>query len=155
MDIQLWRSALRTARDGDWRKAVMHPAVALLCAIAFPAAALDPQTANDYLGMEYAHCANWYLIMREVAARSFPPGLDRNMAMTQQEELAQQAFERSAEATSREIALARSRTSMASMMERMNNSLENLPVIADEYAYPCKALMESPEARLQFWLEQK
>ena len=117
--------------------------------------AMDVQEAKDYLGQEYAHCANWFLIMREVAARSFPPGLDRNMAMAQQEELAQAAFERSAEATSRETALARAKASMESMKARMQNSLDNLPVIADEYAYPCKALMDSPEARLQFWLEQK
>ncbi len=130
-------------------------AAALLCASSLSAAALDMEKARDYLGMEYAHCANWFLIMREVAARSFPPGIDRNLAMAQQEDLAQQAFERSAEATSRETALARAKTSMASMKERMKNSLENLPVIADEYAYPCKSLMESPDARLQYWLERK
>lgn len=127
----------------------------LLMAVQLPAMALDLQTARDYLGMEYAHCTNWFLIMREVAARSFPPGLDRNLAMAQQEELAQKAFERSAEATSREIALARSKASMQTMKHRIDNSLENLPVIADEYAFPCKLLMESPQARLQFWLDQK
>ena len=126
-----------------------------LLAISVPALALDMEKAKDYLGLEYAHCANWFLIMREVAARSFPSGLDRNLAMAQQEELAQQAFERSAEATNRETALARAKASMQAMKDRMKNSLDNLPVIADEYAYPCKALMESPEGRLQFWLEQK
>lgn len=137
------------------RPSIRQGVIALLLAFPVPAPALEMQQARDYLAMEYAHCANWYLIMREVAARSFPPGLDRNMAMAQQEELAQKAFELSAEATSREIALARSKTSMASMMEKMSNSLENLSAIADEYAYSCKSLMESPEARLQFWLEQK
>ncbi len=132
-----------------------HLAAALLCAIALSAAALDLDKAKDYLGMEYAHCANWFLIMREVAARSFPPGIDRNMAMAQQEDLAQQAFERSVEATSRETAMARAKASMESMKERMKNSLENLPVIADDYAYSCKALMDSPDARLRFWLDQK
>lgn len=129
--------------------------LAFLLAATDPALALDMEKARDYLGMEYAHCANWFLIMREVAARSFPPGIDRNMAMAQQEDLAQQAFERSAEATGRDTALARAKASMESMKERMKNSLENLPVIADEYAYSCKALMESPDTRLQFWLEQK
>ena len=133
----------------------LYAVLSLLLTLTGPALALDLDKAKDYLGMEYAHCANWFLIMREVAARSFPPGLDRNMAMAQQEELAQQAFERSAEATSRETALARAKASMESMKERMKNSLENLPVIADDYAYSCKALMESPDARLRFWLEQK
>lgn len=130
-------------------------AAALALVLPLAAGAMELQEAKSYLGMEYAHCANWFLIMREVAARSFPPGIDRNMAMAQQEDLAQQAFERSAEATSREIALARAKASMESMKERMKNSLENLPVIADEYAYPCKSLMESPDARLRYWLEQK
>jgi len=127
----------------------------VLLAVAAPALALDMEKAKDYLGMEYAHCANWFLIMREVAARSYPPGLDRNMAMAQQEDLAQRAFERSAEATSRETALERAKASMQAMKDKMKNSLDNLPAIADEYAYSCKSLMESPDARLQFWLEQK
>jgi hypothetical protein len=129
--------------------------LALLVCVAAPAAALDMDKAKDYLGMEYAHCANWFLIMREVASRSFPPGLDRNMAMAQQDELAQKAFRLSAEATSREIALERGKASMEKMKERMKNSLENLAVIADEYAFSCKMLMDSPDGRLQFWLEQK
>jgi hypothetical protein len=128
---------------------------ALLCAVSASAPALDLAAAKDRLGMEYADCANWFLIMREVAARSFPPGADRNMAMAQQQALAEQALARSAEATSRETALARARTSMAAMKEKMKNSLDNLPVIADEYAFSCKSLMESPDARLQYWLEQK
>lgn len=129
--------------------------MALLLAVPVPAMAMDLQEAKDYLGQEYAHCTNWYVIMKEVAARSFPPGLDRNMAMAQQQELAQLAFERSAEATSREKALARAKESMEMMKQRMKNSLDNLPVIADEYAYSCKSLMDSPDARLQYWLEQK
>ena len=77
------------------------------------------------------------------------------MAMAQQQELAEAAFERSAEATSRETALARSKSSMEMMKGRINNSLDNLPAIADEYAFTCKVLMESPESRLQFWLDRK
>lgn len=129
--------------------------MALALVVSLPAAALDLQTARDHLGTEYAHCTNWFLIMREVAARSFPPGLDRNMAMAQQEDLAQTAFERAAEASGREIALARSKSSMEMMKGRMKNSLDNLPVIADDYAFACKTLMESPDERLQFWLDQK
>jgi hypothetical protein len=62
---------------------------------------MDLHEAQSHLGMEFAHCGNWYLIMREVAGRSFPPGLDRNMATAQQQELAELAFERSAAATRR------------------------------------------------------
>lgn len=141
--------------DIQSRPGMLRAVMSFLLAVTGPALALDMEKARDYLGMEYAHCTNWFLIMSEVAARSFPPGLDRNMAMAQQQELAQAAFEHSAEATSRETALARTKSSMQTMKDRIKNSLENLPVIADEYAYPCKALMESPDARLQFWLEQK
>ena len=144
-------AAHRTASSVVAQRTVMT----FLLFVSVPALALDMPAAKDHLGMEYAHCTNWFLIMREVAARSFPPGLDRNMAMAQQQELAQAAFERSAEATSRETALARTKSSMETMKDRIKNSLDNLPVIADDYAFSCKMLMESPEARLRYWLEQK
>lgn len=129
--------------------------IALAVALPVPAMAMDLQEAKDYLGQEFAHCASWYLIMREVAARSYPPGLDRNVVMAQQQDLADLAFQRSAEATSREKALERAKASMQMMKQKMKNSLDNLPLIAEEYAFSCKSLMDAPEARLQYWLEQK
>ena len=41
------------------------------------------------------------------------------------------------------------------MLERMKHSLDNLSIVADEYAYFCKSLIESPDMRLQFWLDRK
>ena len=124
---------------------------------ALPAAALrmDEGRAKDLVALENARCSSWFLIMREVANRAYPPGLDRNMAMAQQQSLSELAFQRSAEATSREVALERARTALQEMMERMQRQLDNLPMIADDYAFTCKALVDDPQARLQHWREQK
>lgn len=126
--------------------------------LALPAAAAlgaDEARARDLVALENAHCSSWFVIMREVAGRSYPPGLDRNMAMAQQQNLSELAFQRSAEATSRELALERSKAALQTMLERMQRKLENLPMIADDYAFSCKALIDDPQARLQHWREQK
>lgn len=130
--------------------------LALTLGLALPiaAAALGLDEAKSQLGREFAHCSNWYLIMRAVAERSLPPGLDRNMAIAQQQELADRAFEHSAMLTSREVALERAKVSMTELMARMSHSLENLPAIADDHAHACKSLLDSPDGRLQFWLER-
>ncbi len=129
-------------------------ALALVLPVA-AASAMDLREAKDYVALEHARCSSWFLIMREVASRSFPPGLDRNMAMAQQQELADIAFKRAAEATTRELALERSKAAMQEMMDRMQRKLENLPAIADDYAFSCKALIDEPQSRLQYWLDRK
>lgn len=125
--------------------------------LALPAAALgmDEGRAKDFVALENARCSSWFLIMREVASRSYPPGLDRNMAMAQQQSLSHLAFQRAAEASSRDVALERSKAAMQELLARMQRKLENLPMIADDYAFACKALIDDPQARLRYWLEQK
>ena len=135
----------------------MNRALAAL-ALVLPAAAasgMDLREAQDYVALEHARCSSWFLIMREVASRSFPPGLDRNLAMAQQQELSELAFRRSAETTTRERALERSKAALQDMMDRMQHKLENLPAIADDYAFSCKALIDEPQSRLQYWLDRK
>ena len=122
--------------------------------ISFPALALDIQEAKSNVGLEFAECGNYYVLVREGADRSLPSGPERDKAMADQQRLAEFAFQMAAELANQEIALARIKFSMESMRRKMHNSFEYLSVVAAEYAFPCKDLMEAPDKRLQFWLKK-
>ena len=74
--------------------------------------------------------------------------------MADQQRFAELAYQMSAQFTNQEIALARMKFSMESMKRKMHNSFEYFSVVAAEYSFPCKDLMEAPEKRLQYWLQK-
>lgn len=123
--------------------------------IGIPAWALDVQEAKSNLGLEFAGCGTYYMLMREGAERSLPPSQERDKAMADQQRFAEFAYQMSAQFTNQEIALARIKFSMEHMKRKMHNSFEYFSVIAAEYAFQCKDLMEAPEKRLQYWLQKK
>ena len=41
------------------------------------------------------------------------------------------------------------------MMRGMDNNWENVSIVLNKYAYPCKDVADDPEARLRYWLDKK
>ena len=61
----------------------------------------------------------------------------------------------SARLTSEELAVERMKMGVEEMRRKMKNRMDNFSIIAAEYAYPCKDLLDNPEARLKYWIDKR
>jgi hypothetical protein len=128
---------------------------ALCLVFSHQAVGSDVPYAKSNVAFEFAECGNYYMITRGALEASLPPGKTREKAIEDSEKLAETAYSVSAKLTDPEIALARIKLSMENMKRKMKGSFEYYSVIAAEYTFSCKDLMEAPNKRFQFWIDKK
>jgi hypothetical protein len=126
--------------------------------VACPANARDPAVvaheAKDEMAAEYATCAAYYVLSSEGMRRA-NMGPETDKAAADGRGFAETAIETSAKLSSQEVAQARMTFALQTMMRKMNNSYENMSLVAAEHAYKCKDLMEHPDQRFKALLAEK
>ena len=110
----------------------------------------DEERAIANLASDFAECSAYYIIAAE--------GL-RRMA---KEDLAQKALEASDTAyvyairfSNPKVTAARIRLAFDKQRKEMDHDFSNLSILILKYEGMCKDALESPEKRLEYWLEKK
>ena len=110
--------------------------------------AYDTERAMNNFAHELADCAAFYMLSSKA------PGLDESTS----KKLLDGGLvfsELSAKFTNEKLALARFELAVESMGREMENNWSNFSILLNKYGYPCKDLLENPEAKLQHWLNKK
>lgn len=138
----------------------LRPSRTVFLALLLPALAVarDPaavtREAGDELAAEYSSCAAYYVLSSEGMRRAnMGPEIDN--AADNGRKLAEHAVVESAKLTSPEVAQARMSIAQQTMMRTMKFDYANLSLVAAEYAFKCKDLLEHPEQRLSERLAEK
>ncbi len=120
----------------------------LVTTVAFtaPAAAYDRAKANDNMASDYSRCAAYFGVVAAGLQESDPLAVKADAQ-------ALKASERAAALSNQKLHLARMKMWGEAMMRTMDYKPANIALVASEYAYPCKDLMEKPEERMRHYLE--
>jgi hypothetical protein len=115
-----------------------------------PTAALgyNVDGARNNFAHELAECSAYYQFMAEA------PRL--NAAMKRKSlEASDFLLSLSVGLTTQELSLARFELALKTMMRDIDFNWENVSILLNKYAYPCKDVAEDPEARFKYWLKKK
>jgi hypothetical protein len=97
---------------------------------------------------ESAECAAYFMII------SGAPGLstetkDRLLGR------GKALVELSVKLTSEKLAQARADLASKTMFRELDGNWGNISILNNKYGYPCKDLIDNPEARMRYWLEKQ
>lgn len=122
----------------------------LLFLLLIPGAGLcyEPERARNNLAHDFAECAAYYQLMGE------QPRID-DAAKKNFSDVSASLMQLSVGLTSLKLAYARFEMALKTLTREMDNNWGNLSIVLNKYAYPCKDMVENPQARLQYWLDKK
>jgi hypothetical protein len=110
----------------------------------------DEERATANLASDFAECSAYYIIAAEALRRNA------------KEDLAQTALEASDTAylyaiqfSNPKVAAARVRAAFDKQRKEMNHDFSNFQILTLKYGEMCGNALESPEKRLEYWLEKK
>lgn len=107
----------------------------------------DADRARTNFAHELAECAAYYQFVSE-APRLDDPTKQNSL------EVSNSLMLLSADLTSQELSLARFELALKTMVLEIDFNWENLSILLNKYAYPCKDAAEDPKARLKYWLKK-
>ena len=120
----------------------------LLFCFSTAAHAYDSQKATVNLAADLSMCASFYLFMSK--------GLEKmNKDTTHITASAMKAFDKAAEISNIETTTSSMKLFSTQMSQQMGGDWSNAPLLIDQYASLCKATVQNPQIRLQFWLNKK
>jgi hypothetical protein len=128
--------------------------IALGALTALPATAYDEQRAKNNLAHELANCAAYYMIAKEGFERGGVGTDQARAAVVVMDESIKLGVELSAKLTSEELAVSRVKLAIEENRRKMIGTMDNFSIIAAEFAFPCKDLIEAPDKRMKYWLEK-
>lgn len=108
----------------------------------------DEERAKANLASDFAECAAFYSISLEGFKRT---GEDTTMV----NEAFQTALYFGIQFSNFKVTEARIKLSMDEQTELMGHDFSNFAILIEKYAKFCKELLENPEKRLQFWLDNR
>ena len=109
--------------------------------------AYEPERAISNLASELAECSAYYASLQYALERSQVDGApaERN---------ALYAFALAAEISSAEVTAARVELRTTAMGEEIGGDLSNFAILINKYGQRCKEILEDPEGRLTYWVDQ-
>ena len=125
-------------------------AVFALIATTGPAAAYSPEEARNSLASDLAECAAYFTISAVGLERAGPKKVSDDY-----HKAAQVALDLSASMSKPETARARLQLALRSQMRRIDHSYDNIAILMVDYSDQCKAILERPADRLQYWLNKQ
>lgn len=112
------------------------------------------QDARETLGAELSRCAAYYeLTAAEIEGTNFS-GQARNQGVAQAKQVSKVAMDMAAQLSSQTIVAARVERDRQMMQREINNDWRNFSPIAATYAVPCKDIVERPEQRFGYLVNE-
>lgn len=111
--------------------------------------AYDSQRAITNLAHEYAECAVFYFISYEGAVKS-----NKTQLAQQLKAAASNAVIAAKTLSNEEVTNARMQMSMKEQDELIKHNYSNFSILLLKYGESCKEALNSPEKRLQYWLDK-
>ena len=110
----------------------------------------DEERATANLASDFAECSAYYILAAEALRRSA------------KEELAHKALEASDSAylyaikfSDPKVAAAKVRLALDKQRKEMDHDFSKFSILTLKYGEMCRSALESPEARLEYWLKKK
>ena len=110
----------------------------------------DEERAIANLASDFAECTAYYIIAAEALRRSA-----KEVMAHEALEASDRAYIYAIEFSSPKVAAARVRLAFDKQREEMHHDFSNFPILTLKYGEMCRDALESPEKRLEYWLEKK
>ena len=112
------------------------------------------QDARETLAGELSRCAAYYeLTAAEIEGTNFP-GQARNQGVAQAKQVSKVAMDMAAQLSSQTVVAARMDFDRQMMQREINNDWRNFSPIAARYTVPCKDIVERPEQRFGYLVNE-
>lgn len=110
----------------------------------------DEERATANLASDFAECCAYYIIAGEALRRN-----GNEVMALEALEASDRAYLYAIKYSSPKVAAARVRLAFDKQRKEMHYDFSNVSILILKYEGMCKDAIESPETRLQYWLEKK
>ena len=124
--------------------------IILLCFLSSSIYAYDEERALANLASDFAQCSAYYAIAAEGIRRT---GDEKNV--TKVMEASERAYDYAVKFSNQKVTEARIKLAFEEQRKEMDHNYSNFSILILKYGDICKEALESPERRLQYWLNKK
>jgi hypothetical protein len=110
----------------------------------------DEERATANLASDFAECSAYYIIAAEALRRSA-----KEVMAHEALEASDRAYIYAIQFSSPKVAAARVRLAFDKQRKEMGHDFSHFSILILKYEEMCKGAIESPEKRLEYWLEKK
>lgn len=112
------------------------------------ACAYEEQRAINNLAHDYAECSAYYFMTARIVEAQ-----DKSLSVKNRK-AGEYAMELSSGLTNEKLAGARIEMAIKSMSKEIDYDASNFSILLNKYSDHCVEIINTPEARLKYWLEQ-